>query len=377
MKKLRFVTLIVSLVFVSVFTFIGVANAQSVKAGENVGVSAGETVDSMMFVAGNNINIAGTVNGDLYCAGQNVNISGTVNGDVFCAGQTININGNVTGSVRLVGQTVNIVGTVSRSATIGSQNLTINSDAVIGRDLLGGSSNITLNGKVSRDITSGSQVLLINGSVGRDVNGYIDNINIGSTGNVSGSVNYTSKNDLSIASGGVIGGTAVRTEPKSDRIDIRPETMISIIVGSLIFVYIAAIVFALTLALLFPKVLENSVAGVMKSPGKAVLTGLVALIVMPVLIIALMVTVVGMPVAAFVLLAWLLILMISGPAAGYLLGKLILRKSKQPVLIMLVGASILLVAMAIPFIGLIAFWGASMFGTGAILMQSTKLFARK
>jgi len=115
----------------------------------------------------------------------------------------------------------------------------------------------------------------------------------------------------------------------------------------------------------------------MKSPGKAVLTGLVALIVMPVLIIALMVTVVGMPVAAFVLLAWLLILMISGPAAGYLLGKLILRKSKQPVLIMLVGASILLVAMAIPFIGLIAFWGASMFGTGAILMQSTKLFARK
>jgi len=376
MKKSKFLTLIVSFVLVSVFTFVGVASAQSVRTGENVGVAQGQTVDSFLFIAGNNIDIAGTVNGDLYCAGQTINISGTVKGDVFCAGQTINISGDIDGSVRLASQTVNIGGKIADNATIGSQNITIDSKASIGRDLLGGASNISVNGTIGRDVSLGGETLNIAGSIGRDVNGYIDNISLGQTGTVKGSVVYTGKHDLIKSEGGSVSGAITRSEPKSQNIDLRPEVIASIIIASLAFVFISALIFALAIALMFPKQLEDSISKVVKAPLKTVFTGLIAGIVVPILLITVFATIVGIPLASFLLLVWLLVLTVSGPVSAYLLGKLIMRKSKSPVLIMLVGSSILLTAMLIPFVGLIAFWASGLFGIGAVLLQARGLFAR-
>lgn len=377
MKHIKVVSLILGVMFVSVFAYVGAANAQSFKAGDNVGLAAGEIVDSALFAAGNNVNIAGTVNGDVYCAGETVNISGTVNGDVMCAGQTITISGTVNGSARLAGQTVNLSGTIADSATIGGQSVTIDTTGIIGRDLLGGSNAISINGKVSRDVTMGAQNLTINGTVGRDINGAVDVLNVGSTGVVLGSVDYTSKNELSVATGGKVAGVVTRTEPKADqKYDMRPEAVVGMAIGSAFYVFIATIVFALVLALMFPKILENAAVLTKKSPGKTILHGLVAWIVAPVVILILLMTVVGIPVALFALFAWTIIMMVSSSFSGYILGKLILNKSKSPILIMLVGASIIAVAMMIPFLNFFVFIVAGMFGTGAVMMQSRKLFER-
>lgn len=377
MKHIKVVSLILGVMFVSVFAYVGAANAQSFKAGDNVGLAAGEIVDSALFAAGNNVNIAGTVNGDVYCAGETVNISGTVNGDVICAGQTITISGTVNGNARLAGQTVNLSGTIADSATIGGQSVTIDTTGIIGRDLLGGSNAISINGKVARDVTMGAQNLTINGTVGRDINGAVDVLNVGSTGVVLGSVDYTSKNELSVATGGKVAGVVTRTEPKADqKYDMRPEAVVGMAIGSAFYVFIATIVFALVLALMFPKILENAAVLTKKSPGKTILHGLVAWIVAPVVILILLMTVVGIPVALFALFAWTIIMMVSSSFSGYILGKLILNKSKSPILIMLVGASIIAVAMMIPFLNFFVFIVAGMFGTGAVMMQSRKLFER-
>lgn len=377
MKHIKVVSLILGVMFVSVFAYVGAANAQSFKAGDNVGLAAGEIVDSALFAAGNNVNIAGTVNGDVYCAGETVNISGTVNGDVMCAGQTITISGTVNGSARLAGQTVNLSGMIADSATIGGQSVTIDTTGIIGRDLLGGSNTISINGKVTRDVTMGAQNLTINGMVGRDINGAVDVLNVGSTGSVAGSVDYTSKNELSVATGGKVAGVVTRTEPKADqKYDMRPEAVVGMAIGSAFYVFIATIVFALALALMFPKILENAAVLTKKSPGKTILHGLVAWIVAPVVILILLMTVVGIPVALFALFAWTIIMMVSSSFSGYILGKLILNKSKSPILIMLVGASIIAVAMMIPFLNFFVFIVAGMFGTGAVMMQSRKLFER-
>lgn len=377
MKHIKVVSLILGVMFVSVFAYVGAANAQSFKAGDNVGLAAGEIVDSALFAAGNNVNIAGTVNGDVYCAGETVNISGTVNGDVMCAGQTITISGTVNGNARLAGQTVNLSGTIADSATIGGQSVTIDTTGIIGRDLLGGSNTISINGKVARDVTMGAQNLTINGTVGRDINGAVDVLNVGSTGVVLGSVDYTSKNELSVATGGKVAGVVTRTEPKADqKYDMRPEAVVGMAIGSAFYVFIATIVFALALALMFPKILENAAVLTKKSPGKTILHGLVAWIVAPVVILILLMTVVGIPVALFALFAWTIIMMVSSSFSGYILGKLILNKSKSPILIMLVGASIIAVAMMIPFLNFFVFIVAGMFGTGAVMMQSRKLFER-
>ena len=63
MRRIKLITLSLGLVLLSTLVFVGAANAQGFKSGDTITVAKTETVDSMLFAAGNNINIAGTVNG--------------------------------------------------------------------------------------------------------------------------------------------------------------------------------------------------------------------------------------------------------------------------------------------------------------------------
>ena len=375
MKYIKIITLSLSLVILSVLAFVGVANAQSFKTGNTINVASNETINSMLFAAGSNIDIAGTVNGDVYCAGQTITISGTVNGDVFCGGQTIIVSGKIDGSVRLGGQTVTLSGTISNSATIGAQDLVIDKNATISRDLLGGSQNVTINGTVGRDIVSGSQNLTINGKVGRNIKGGTQTLAVGSTGSVDGNVDYIGTNDPNIASGGKIAGTVNRTNPKQNQ-QTTYFAPIAFTIGWFIYVFFAMLVLALILVGLFPRVFQDASSSAMKKPGQTILIGIVAAIVIPVLIVGLLITAIGIPAAILALLTWFIIMIISGPFAGYLLGRVLLKTQKEPVWIMLSGASILIVTYFIPIVGFITILAAYLFGTGMVLTQAKKLLFR-
>lgn len=374
MKRSKVIILSLSLVILSVLTFVGVAGAQGFKTGDTVTVAATETIDSMLFAAGKNINILGKVNGDVYCAGETITISGTVTGDVICAGQTITVNGTVEGNVRLAAQTVTLSGTITNSATVGAQNLTINNTSVINRDLLGGSQNITVNGHIKRDILSGSENLTINGNVGRNVNGGLQSLTIGSTGSVSGNVEYISDTDLSIITGGKITGSVNRTTPKNDQqiANYAP----GFIVGWFIYVIVAMIILSITLVSLFPRIFKEVAVTTAKKPGKVALIGFLSMIITPIVIMMLMTTVIGMPIATIILLMSIIIMLISAPFTGYMIGRTILKDQKEPIWIILAGTTVLTITYFIPFVGFIAIMASHIFGTGMILVQSKKLLAR-
>jgi hypothetical protein len=375
MKYIKIITLSLSLVILSGLALAGIAGAQSFKSGDNVTVAANETINNMLFAGGTNIDIAGTVNGDVYCAGQTITISGTVNGDVFCAGQTVNISGKVTGDIRIGGQTVNLSGNIEGSATIGAQNFLVENGSVIGRDLLGGSQNTTINGKIGRDSVIGSQNLTINGKIGRNVKGGVETITIGSSGRVGGSVDYYGTTDPTINAGGKIVGSTTRTNPPERKTDgfITP---FAFTVAAFLYILIAMIVLALTLVGLFPRIFEEATASAVKKPGTTALVGIVSMILAPVLIIMLLITAVGAPLAILTLLLGIVIAILSGPFTGYLLGRLITRTSKQYGWTMLFGISILVVTFFIPIVGCITMLASMIFGTGMVLMQTKKLVLR-
>jgi hypothetical protein len=375
MRHIKIITLSLSLVMLSVLAFVGVANAQSFKTGDTITVPANETINSMLFASGNNIDIAGIVNGDVYCAGQTVTISGTVNGDVFCAGQTISISGKVDGSVRLAGQDVTLAGAIGSSATVGAQNLTVSNNSVIGRDLLGGSQNITLNGQVMRDVVSGSGNLVINGKVGRNVKGGVETLSVGSTGLIAGNVEYIGNNDPNVSVGGKITGQVTRTTPKKQT-NTSYLAPLTFTITWFVYSFMAMIALALVLAGLFPHIFEESSARALKVPGKTALVGLIGAIVVPAVIVMLLITAIGIPVAILTLLVWFIIMIISGPFASYTLGRVVLHDSKRPIWIMLSGASILAVTCFIPIIGFFTMLAAYLFGTGMILTQGKQLLLR-
>lgn len=74
------------------------------------------------------------------------------------------------------------------------------------------------------------------------------------------------------------------------------------------------------------------------------------------------------------LLAKIFILFLSGPAAAYFLGRLLLSgRSDNAVVYMLLGAVILLVLSFIPFLGVLIDLLTVWYGVGIILMQTRHL----
>jgi hypothetical protein len=120
---------------------------------------------------------------------------------------------------------------------------------------------------------------------------------------------------------------------------------------------------------LFPRLFQNVTDQAARRPWIALLTGFVASFAVPIIIVLLAVTVIGIPLALFVGLLWLVAEFLSGPLFAYYLGRLILRRSRQPVLIMLVGSILLTILYFIPFLGILAILAAVWFGTGMLLLE--------
>ena len=92
------------------------------------------------------------------------------------------------------------------------------------------------------------------------------------------------------------------------------------------------------------------------------------MIALPIVTILLAITIIGVPVALLVILAWIMIALLSMPFAGYFVGRLI-APHHHPVVAVLVGVAALGIAGLLPLVGwivdLFAFWlGFGMVLTG-------------
>jgi cytoskeletal protein CcmA (bactofilin family) len=365
---------ILILALLPVLAFATVASAQTFRSGENTNIAANETIDGSAWLAGSNIDVAGNINGDLFCAGQNITISGNIDGDVICAGQTVTFSGTVTGDVRLAGQTVTVSGDVDGSVSSAGQTVTLEDRAAVGRDASFAGQSITVNGPIFRDLAIASNSAGIGSRVGRNVTATVGSLTLNSDADIKGGVNYTSPQKLTMSSGAQVDGTVAYTESKHDNQQAAGYSFTGILLWSLML-----IVSALIFALIFPRELHTTTDEAIASPMNAllaVLVGLVAGIIVPVILIILMITILGIPFAIVALLAWLLILAVSGAFAAYYVGRVVMRRQTNAVLIMLVGAVIVTIALMIPILNVLVWFLAVWFGSGVILLHLKDHMAR-
>jgi hypothetical protein len=360
-------------IFGTVLAFLAttLVDAHSFRSGTNVTVAQGQRVDNSLFVAGRTVDINGEVFGDVFCAGQTVTVSGKVHGDVICAGQTVNITGIIDGDVRLAGQTVAVGAEISGNATIAGQTFNLESTGKIDGDVTVGSTDATLNGPVGRDLATGGGNVIIANEIGRDIKGTVNNLRLSSGAVVKGNIEFTSSNDIDRATGATVGGKITRNEPTKDD-STTSGAVFGFTAGWFIYWFFAMLLTAIAIALLFPRMLQVVSDKGMPRPWKALLVGFLTSILLPVVGIVLMITVIGIPLALILLLMWIVVVLLSGPVFGYYLGRLILRESKNPLVIMLLGASVLIVLYFIPIIGFIAFLAALWIGAGMLLLEAFK-----
>lgn len=372
MKRLM-VALVVLVSAIELFFIAGGlgVSAQAFKTGDSAFVRENETVDSSLITASNTVTIAGTVNGDLFCAGQTVTISGTVNGDVICAAQVLEVSGTVNGDVRIAGQTVTMNGSVTRNATIFAQTATTTSSSKIAKDVAGGIQTATLNGTIGRDVLLGSETLTINNVIGRNVTSKVTTVTLGSNATINGNLEYTSPNEANKSPKATVEGKITRKTPPETEQTSKGAFGLSLL-SVFLYMFVALLVTALAVTIAIPGKLQAGSDYLLANWQKTFLVGLASHIIVPTVILFLIITVFGIPLAVLLTLVWWVVFILCGPFAAYAVGRMILKnKTPNAFWYMIVGSIIILLLYWLPLINLFVFLAVGVMGVGMVLQAFT------
>ncbi len=261
---------IVALVAVAVAVAVlpGVAAAQS-GAGGTIVVESGETVSEVNAVGGAVI-VHGTVTGDVSGAAGEVLITGTVEGDVNVAAGSLRISGHVGGDV---------------SAGAGSIHL---EDG----------------GTVDGNFDAGAGEIRIDGAIGGDARLGAETIYLGETASIAGSLTYDGRLE---GNRDAVAGDVTRDRTLGPTTPTELPPLASWVFA--VYAFIANLLLGAVLLALFPRFSEGVAEQVTTEPLKTGLVGLGVIVAVPLLLVVLLITVVGIPLALvgmflFVLLAW-------------------------------------------------------------------------
>lgn len=326
-------------------------------------IKSGEIVEGSAFLAGNDITVEGTIKGDLYCAGQTVVITGTVDGDIICAAQKLTVGGHAH-NLRLAGQDIRLSGEYTGSVSLVGQFVDAERTTRVAGDVAGVSQRANLAGDYGRDIALAAQQLVLTGNVSRDIQGEYEELRIAEGAMVGGRVTYISEKEA-VVDGAVTGGVD-RTTPTVHNSVNKRDKADGILMG--VAMLGGMIILSLLLALILPLKMRTVTGLNNREKLIAIAIGLATLFVAPIVLVIVMLTLVGIPLALTALIVWVAILALSWPVAAYGLGRSLFEsRGLSPLLWTASGALILAVLSFIPLINAIVVLGALAYGAGALV----------
>jgi cytoskeletal protein CcmA (bactofilin family) len=337
---------------------------------ETVIVPASEVHDGWYFAAGPRVIIEGTINGDLYAAGGTLEISGTVNGDLLVAGGEVNVSGTVSDDIRAAGGTVRIEGKVGKNITVAGGNVSITRKAEVLGGVLAFCGNLQVSGSVGKDLMAFGEFTAVSGNVGGNVTVHgkefatLPGSKIG--GNVKAYLGDESR--MKIAEGSVLGKAEFVSSPGR-----QPATILGYSAGMFWFKILWAVWLFLTGLLLFAafrKIFVRYATLLRERTVSTILWGIAGLVVLPIIIVILALSIVGIPFAILVfdLCVWTVYL--SQLSTGLFVGDLIFRNRESggfgPFWAFTVGLLIVQAFTFIPYVGWLIIVVGLILGIGAI-----------
>lgn len=353
--------------------------------GDSVTLAKDQVIDASYYAAGETLVINGTVQGDLYCAGNSVEINGTIEGDVLCAAQDLRIEGTVEGDVRAAGQNVTVAGEVGQSVTLMGQALEVSGK--VGRDATLTGQIMRLTGEFERDVVAAGERLIVSGSIGRNVQMAGESTAFREGANVGGNVTYVSHNDADVDNGATISGNVVREDPpRTEAVEVGPMAWIA---GALLaFAFLLPI--GVAFVALAPRAAGSAVEYMRHRTLVTLGLGFLGFFLTPVLAVALMVTVIGLPLGVMLFMAWAMALPVAFVIGAYTVGAWMTavdadHSGMRKFLAVLVGLILFITFSFLPYVGwaitlliMIGGFGVITMGLGrSIRAQYTKQPAKK
>ncbi len=349
--------------------------------GGNVVVSAGNEYKNL-YVGGGSVIVNTKILGDLFAAGGSVNLAGEVEEDFFALGGNVTISSPVMGDARVAGGNIVINAPISGDLLVAGGTVSLGANATVGGDLwvAGGVVNIT--GPVVGNLKVAGGEIYINSSVGGTVDAQADEkLTFGPQAVVLGAINYCGVKEPVIESGAQVGTITKVEKPAGNYNRGNAKGMFF---GFSFMKTIMILITALVLLRFVRARTTNVVLSAKEKFWSKLGTGLVAMIVIPILSVLLMVTFIGAMVGVILLFWYIFALMLSAVFSMIVLGNLIEKwlNRKKPVVSLedgitvgekltwktvLLGALAGLILVMIPVLGWLVLCGVYLATFGSML----------
>lgn len=314
------------------------------------------------------------INDDLYVCEENVVIDGIVDGNVFAIGSNVTVTAEIGGDLFVIADTLNIDGAYIYSSIFAIANEMNVNGSVYDIYALCNKCTIGENGSITRDFRAVADSVNISGKIRR--NAYItsENITFSELANtyIYGNLTYTSRTELSIAEGAVAGTVTYEKEK-----EVTSPSVTSLIVSEIenvIGLLINTLIVCLLAIWLTPKFIKKVSSMGIKKSLICFLIGLGVLIFVPVIVVILLITVIGIPVSLALLAFYILLIAFSTSfssiaLSGIITKKLNLEGNMKFVLVALASTVAIWLLRLIPYVGGLVGFLSLLLGLGTVVFN--------
>lgn len=333
---------------------------------------AGTVHQGDFFAIGNSVEISGTVTGDVYALASQVVIDGTVNGDLLALGGTINVSGQIGNNVRIIAGQATISGEVGRNVTIAAANMSLISSGTILGNLVMAAGNAEVASSIGGDMTGGASNLRVSSTINRNVQAYVGHMRLTSRATIGGDLVYDSDQKASIEPEARVKGQIVY-HPSFIKEIFHGRLLHLLMIGSKIAGVLMNFLYTFVIGWiwlrLYPQNLERAQNALSHKPLKALIYGVMLLVLLPLASLIFLMSILGAP-FALTLLALNVIGFYTAKvltifwASNRLFKPLGLKPNTLTCFF--IGMICYFVITAIPFFGSIVAFVAMLFGLGAV-----------
>ncbi len=303
--------------FAIAVALLGLASAAAAQEGDRVVAAHGEDV----FVSGASVELREPVAGDALLAGGSVESNASVGGDLVAAGGEAAVRATVGDDLYVAGGDVTVDALVNGNARIAGARVRIVPESRIEGGAAIAGRRVNVDGHFGRYLTVAGSEVTLGGDIGGDVRVYAGELSVRPGTRIAGRLTYRVDEAVELPADLVVeGGIAAQesdSQPREERNRWRDAGQTGSRAGWLWLGGLLAV--GLLLAFSLAPFSRRTSQALTARPWFAMLVGFLALVCMPALIVALFVTLIGIPLALILLLAYLAMLI-----GAYVIGALFL-----------------------------------------------------
>lgn len=367
MKKI-FCALII-LIMVLILTDISFADHQ-------FSVKENEVVNSDLFKAGERVENKGVVNGDIFVCGNRFENLGHVLGDIIFITRSSIIEGRVDGDVRAATRKLTLSGEISKNVTVFCEEFLLEREGVVDGSIHVFAEDVVINSMVGGDVRCKSDRIKIDGIVKGDVFIEGNKIEFGPSAKIDGNLIYIADEKMDISKEVVTGRIEYKESEDTYKKEKVGKWLKTGTILSKSMELIGYSIIGLFINFLFTNFVDQTVVTMNEKPWYSLGIGVIGLFFIPIVVVLMMITVVGIPLGLISLFLYIGLIYLAGLPAALWIGKKILKDEKRIWVTMLLGIVILFIGKCMPFIGPIISFVTIVFGMGSYLVNTKEMIQR-